>query len=525
MLALLYLISCRITFGIEMGQRRIAVGKIAFALGAVCVVLAAGFAVLLAEYVFTVRNQESQIRTLTDQVSQLRDWLNGNWPAQQPDFDSGWINITDKCGQYFNVTHNLDSTDVVVDITGKTTIDGEVERYLGLTDYQLGWNKTYGTADISNATVPTSIIQTGDGGFALAGSTDAMGGAQHRRYWLMKTDANGEMLWNQTYGGTSTDQANCAIQTSDGGYAIVGTSSTYGGCAWLVKTDSSGIMQWNKTYFAGVIWTAANSLVQTTDEGYALAGLAGTNNNDFVLVKTDASGNLQWNKTYGGAYEDVCNSLAQTTDAGYILAGYTRPYPYTNSSKAWLVKTDSYGSVQWNKTYGGPDWDGAWSIIQTNDGGYAFGGTSTSLGDMYGALWLVKTDASGNARFSKTYGLGETGIAYVLIQTSDGGYAIEGGGAPSLVKTDSYGNLQFKRTFPTNFNSGNSVYKAAVQTKDGAFALTYVYSNGTGASPCLLKTDSEYGLAQINYTANNITLYRGATDPYWNFVRVRIWKP
>ena len=134
--------------------------------------------------------------------------------------------------------------------------------------------------------------------------------------------------WNKTYGGTKDDDAEALVQTNDGGYAVAGQTMSSGAGLedfWLVKTDASGNMQWNKTY-GGTSYDEAWALVQTTDGGYALAGRTasfGAGGYDFWLVKTDASGNMQWNKTYGGTNDDFAFALVQTSDGGYALAGCT----------------------------------------------------------------------------------------------------------------------------------------------------------------------------------------------------------
>jgi len=214
------------------------------------------------------------------------------------EFDSGWINITDEAGQYFYITHNLntidwDSPNTIADITGKTTIGGGLLR-LGLANYAR--HQTYGGAYIDTA---YSMVQTTDGGYALAGATSSFG-AGAGDFWLVKTDASGTMQWNQTYGGAFSDLAYSMVQTTDGGYALAGATSSFG------------------------------------------AG-----NEDFWLVKTDASGTMQWNQTYGGAYLDIPVSMVQTTDGGYALAGLTMSFG-AGSFDVWLVEADfSVDGLTW----------------------------------------------------------------------------------------------------------------------------------------------------------------------------------
>ena len=289
----------------------------------------------------------------------------------------------------------------------KTDADGNVQ-----------WNKTYGGGGIyvDEQDYAFSVIQTYDGGYAIAGVkyTYAEGGD----FWLVKTDACGDMMWNKTYDGAEDDWAYSVIQTGDGGYVIAGYSTSLGG--WLIKTDAFGNLEWNKTYDG-----ALYSLIQTSDGGYALAGYHDGYWGDAWLVKTDAHGNMMWSKTYGGTYDEAVVSVVQTSDGGYAIAGYTASFG-AGYADFWLVKTDVFGNLEWNKTYGGPYSDYATSIVQAVDGGYVIGGSTTSFGAGGYDLWLVKTDTSGNILWSQTYGGAHNDQAFSLVETMDGGYAIAG---------------------------------------------------------------------------------------------------
>src|SRR5271157_5658017 len=289
------------------------------------------------------------------------------------------------------------------------------------------WSQTYGGSSDEYA---YSIVQTSDGGFALAGFTDSSG-AGGFDFYLVKTDSAGNLNWSQTYGGSGDDFAYSVVQTSDGGYALAGYTNSFGAGYndfYLVKTDSTGKMQWSKTY-GGAGDDEAHSLIKTSDGGYALAGStdsSGAGGNDAYLVKTDAAGNMQWNMTYGGIGDDEAYSIVQTSDGGYALAGYT-----TSSSVGtynfWLVKTNSTGAMQWSQTYGPSPGDSeAYALAQTTDGGYAFGGFTDAAGAGGYDVWLVKTDSGGGVQWSQTYGGSSDDFAYSLVQTSDGGYALAG---------------------------------------------------------------------------------------------------
>jgi len=202
------------------------------------------------------------------------------------------------------------------------------------------WSQTYGGeyGDITYSfDIAYSLVETSDGGFALAGYTSSFGAGDYD-CWLVKTDAYGNMEWNKTYGGESSDAAYSLVETSDGGFAMAGQLANE---FWLVKIDASGNMIWNQTYGEG----SASSLVETSDGGYALAGetyIFGAGLFDFWLVKTDAYGNMEWNQTYGGEYGDIAHSLVETSDGGYALAGETYSFG-AGASDFWLVKTDANG--------------------------------------------------------------------------------------------------------------------------------------------------------------------------------------
>jgi hypothetical protein len=301
-------------------------------------------------------------------------------------------------------------------------------------DGNMEWNKRYEDGSAN------SIVQTGDGGYVIAGSTNSFG-AGGSDFWLVKTDSVGNMEWNQTYGGSRDDSAKSMVQTSDWGYAIAGDTESYGVSFTdflLVKTDSLGNMEWNKTYDAIKGRDYVRSVVQTSDGGYALIGETQSSvveDYDCRLIKTDSFGNIEWNKTYGegGVHP---NSIVQTSDSGYAIAGDKGAI-----SDFGFFKTDSAGNMEWNKTYGGLKSDYACSVVQTSDGGYALAGAKEQTNMLYTTMWLIKTVSSGNMEWNRTYGYG---CANSVIQTSDGGYAMAGykiEGFPTfcLVKTDEAG--------------------------------------------------------------------------------------
>ncbi|MEJ2242065.1 MAG: hypothetical protein P8Y18_07985, partial [Candidatus Bathyarchaeota archaeon] len=369
----------------------------------------------------------------------------------------------------------------------------------------LMWSQNYGGPKGEYA---RSLIATSDGGYAIAGWTDSYG-AGEEDFWLVKTDANGNIQWNKTYGGTGRDEAQSVIQTSDEGYAIVGYTFSFGAGNydfWLIKTDANGIMQWNKT-FGGQATDIAYSLVETSDGDLVLTGQTisvGAESSDFWLIKTDMLGNLQWDQTFGGLSTEEAYSVIETNDGGLMIAGFTNSFGSGNYDY-WLVKTDSNGEMMWNQTYGGPNWDEARSIIQSNDGGYAIAGMTASFGAGSNDFWLVKIDVNGNVEWNQTYGTESYEKAYSLIQTNEGGFALAGYVSYSvfendflLVKTDEFGNMQWNQTY------GGEDWQIAyslVETSDGGYALAgeTLPSSGT-VDFWLIKTDENGIISEFSST-------------------------
>ena len=226
-----------------------------------------------------------------------------------------------------------------------------------------------------------------------------------------------------TYGFPEYDELYEVHQTTNGGYITVGTTGDSPNFDfYLIKTDGNGIEQWTKT-FGGTDREQGHSVQQTTDGGYIITGETnsfGNGGRDVYLIKTDGNGIEQWTKTFGGTDSDEGLSVQQTTDGGYIITGKTRSFG-NGEDDVYLLKTDASGNEIWSKTFGGIYDERGYSVQQTTDGGYII------TGEMYGDVCLIKTDASGNEQWSQTFG--GTSCNYGGCsgqQTTDGGYIITG---------------------------------------------------------------------------------------------------
>jgi hypothetical protein len=311
--------------------------------------------------------------------------------------------------------------------------------------------KTYGGSSDDYARF---VQQTSDGGYIVAGTTYSFGAGEWDIF-LIKTDAKGNIQWAKAYGGKGSEQASSVQQTSDGGYIVAGYTTSFGagkGDVFLIKTDANGNIIWAKTY-GGKGDNSVSSVQQTSDGGYIVVGTTGSfrgGDTDIFLIKTDAKGNIQWAKTYKGTDDDyaLASSVQQTSDGGYIVVGRTGSFD-TGEDEIFLIKVDAKGNIQWAKTYGGKGSGEASSVQQTSDGGYIVAGTTDSFGAGGDDIFLIKTDAKGNVQWAKTYGGAGDDYAYSVQQTSDGGYIVAGYtrsfGAGwddiILIKTDARGNI------------------------------------------------------------------------------------
>ena len=362
---------------------------------------------------------------------------------------------------------------------------------------QITFERTYGGgfSDVAH-----SVIQTLDGGYAVAGFTWSSGAGVSDVY-LIKTDSLGDVLWDSTYGGISFDVGYSLQQTSDGGYVITGyTRSSGAGLndVYLIKMDSLGNTLWDTTY-GGDSSDVGRSVVQTLDGGYIIAGETRSfdpGTSDVYVIKTDSLGNVLWDTTYGGSFNDFGYSVQQTSDSGYIIAGQTFSFG-AGLGDVYLIKTDSLGTVLWDATYGGGLWDVGHSVQQTSDGGYIIAGQTFSFGASSGDVYLIKTDSLGTVLWDATHGGDSSDVGLSVVQTLDEGYVVAGYtssfGSSELdvyiAKTDSLGGFLWERTYGDSVDDRGY---AVQQTMDGGYIVAgYTRSMGAGVNDVyLIKTDA-----------------------------------
>jgi parallel beta-helix repeat protein len=387
-----------------------------------------------------------------------------------------------------SIPSNAPGSPILVTLSGIGTVPNAVQ-----------WAMTYG--GIHDDYV-YSIQQTSDGGYVMTGGTLSFG-IQNWDAWVLKLDANGNVQWQRTYGDTHDDYAYSIQETSDGGYVVAGemTFVMRGSDLWVMKLDVNGDVEWQNTY-GGTNNERANAIRQTSDGGYVVAGETGSfgaGGSDAWILKLDGHGNVQWAKAYGSVNNDYANAIRQTSDGGYVVAGERSPN--TSSSSAWIFKLDGNGNMLWQSfgdSYSG--YGSAECIQQTSDDGYVVAGWIYHSAGGSDA-WVLKLDGNGNTQWAKTYGdahsINNYNTAYSIRQISDGGYIVAGmtgsfgaGGSDAWVfKLDGNGNVQWQNTYGgTNNERANAIQ----QTSDGGYvAAGETVSFGAGGSDAwVLKLDA-----------------------------------
>ena len=365
----------------------------------------------------------------------------------------------------FEITSTNDGGYFIVG-NSNTDNNGDVTGNQGFNDFwvvktssvgAIQWQKSLGGTDQDYG---QSGSQTTDGGYIVAGYTgsndgDVSGNNGTIDFWVVKLDGSGNIEWQNALGGSDHDYAREVRQTADGGYIVVGfTYSTNGDVIgnhgdadyWVVKLDASGNLQGQKT-LGGTFGDEGDSIQQTADGGYIVAGHSFSSDGDissgnqglrdYWIVKLDSSGNIQWENSMGGSATEYAQSVMPTSDGGYIVGGETSSNDgdvtgHQGSSDYWVVKLNSTGTAEWQKTFGGSLNDEGNDIVQDIDGGYLIAGRSGSNdGDVTGNhgspdFWVVKLNASGSLIWQKSLGGSSDDSAESIQLTPDGGFILVG---------------------------------------------------------------------------------------------------
>ena len=347
-----------------------------------------------------------------------------------------------------------------------------------------------------------SVIATSDGGFAVLGHTQSMDGDitdksdESFDVWLLKFDSEATLQWSKTYGGSGDDRGRSLIQTQDGGFALLGYSTSSDGDItanngardfWMVKTDNEGNITWEKSFgFPGN--DEGTHILETSDNHFLLTGVLdvtasggagnfGRNSNrhaggDYWSIKVSSTGNLVWSRFFGGSFTDIPFGVVETSNNEFIIAGSSDSNDVDitgnkGSYDFWVVKAAATGNMVWQKSFGGLEIDEARGIANTNDGNFVIvGDTRSSDQDITtnnGAadLWIIKIDDNGNLVWNQSIGGTNFDVPRSIRLTSDNGFVIAGSSRSSdgsvalnqgqndawVVKVNSSGQLVWEKTF------------------------------------------------------------------------------
>jgi hypothetical protein len=366
---------------------------------------------------------------------------------------------------------------------------------------EVEWVKNYGGSGTETA---QAIISTSDGGYAVFGYTNSVDGdildkdTNVNDYWLLKLDAEGNLQWNKTYGGSKDDKGQSIAQTNDGGYVLTGYAMSDDGDGsnnegfhdnWILKLDASGNIEWEQSFgFSG--HDHSYDIIQTEDGGFFFIGFLDITSaradgytekgnyltrhgvGEFWGTKIDAQGGIAWRKYFGGTNNDRAHAVVQANDRGFVMTGFSESADFDVSETRgsydfWVVKLTATGEFVWERSFGGSGIEISYDIAKTTDNAYVVTGNTfsndidVSKNNGESDVWLIKIDDNGDLIWKKTYGGTKFDAAQGLTTSLDGGFIIVGNSKSSdfdtsansgendlwVIKTDANGALIWQQTF------------------------------------------------------------------------------
>lgn len=346
----------------------------------------------------------------------------------------------------------------VIAVGSTTSSNGDIIGQHGLQDFwiikldkrgNLQWQKTFGGSGDDQA---RSIASTADGGYIIAGNTSSNDGDVEINfgdfdYWVIKIDSVGNLLWKKSFGGSGNDMAYSVVVNNDATITVAGQSNSNNGQItgnngghdfWIVILDSNGNLI-SENSIGTPSTESALSITKLYNNSFFIAGYsyAANGNPDVYISKLNSAGATEWQRSYGGSNVDICTQIIPTNDGGAIATGYTNStdgdVSFNHGSyDFWLIKLDSLGNIQWEKTFGGTADDRAYSLTQTSDSGFILGGSSTSAdGDVLSNhslmdFWILKCDNIGNIQWSKNVGGNGNDQCNSVFEDINGDYLVTG---------------------------------------------------------------------------------------------------
>jgi hypothetical protein len=310
------------------------------------------------------------------------------------------------------------------------------------------WTKTYGGGSWDNG---RSIISTYDNMYLVAGRTFSSGSTSSGDGYLIKIDADGNFVWDETYGSSDKDGSFNVIQTSDSCYVFTGQYDYSD--LWVLKTDSAGVEIWSKTYGVEIGY----KLIETSDKNYLVTGASGSPNNMYIAKLNSSNGDTIWTCSLGGNNREWGYALCNSYNGGYIALGSTNSFG-AGGYDIYLAEITADGDTIATKTFGMAQNENCYSICQTPDSGYIICGSTNSIGTGLNDIYVIKLDINLDTLWTETYGGIYNDWANQILCSADGNYVIIG-------STESFGNsgdvyfLKISENDPSNidFDSDNSI--------------------------------------------------------------------
>jgi hypothetical protein len=316
----------------------------------------------------------------------------------------------------------------------------------------LEWQKTFGGSDDDRA---TAIVQTLDGGFAVLGfakssDLDVSENGGSKDFWLLKLTSNGNLLWEKSFGFSGADYGTDLLETKEGGFLMTGvldvsasdgqgnaksTAAKHsGGDYWAIKTDHTGVLEWSR-FFGGSFTEVPLGVLETDAHNFLIVGSSDSNDfnissskgsYDFWIIKISTEGTLLWEKSFGGSEIDEAKAITTTNDGNFIIVGDTRSADKNVSKNngaadIWVLKVSVEGTLLWEKTIGGTNFDAARAVSRTQDNGYLISGSSRSLDNGFenkgqNDALILKIDNNGNLLWQKTFGGSEIDFLHGVVE-------------------------------------------------------------------------------------------------------------
>ncbi len=356
-----------------------------------------------------------------------------------------------------------------------------------------------GTFHLSEYDEAQDVEELPDGGFIVVGKT-WMAHTASIDILLLRTDAEGRVLWHKTFGGVYRDEGYAVAMTRDGGFIITGSTESYTNGMndlWLIKVDGTGNMQWSQS-FGGSSYDCGLDVQECENGGYIAVGYTQASITGAWyawLLRTDPLGREIWSRRYGGSERDLGSAVRETSDGGFIVTGLAQRSG-NNLSAMWLFKAAPDGALIWERTVDGVDSKSGFDLVEAPDGSIAITGQSDSPSAQASGMVFVRLDPAGDVLVDRV--LAQDAIGMGIDIAADGSFILCGytnpygsdGSDILLLNVESNGGTRWQRNIGgTRLDRAYSV----ITTSDkGIMVVGSTRSFGHGdLDLLLLKTDGD----------------------------------